>query len=239
MSQPQREPNMQTTLNAKPPIFPLGKIDHGVLCNNSGLVLSEFLFSFIVSIILCSLIYMMAFSFSITEIVQYMAYSTSRAASAADLNPTEQEANGQRKFDSFKKDQLWRFLFDSDWFTVGTPQFKTGKDESDYFRQYEGPNSEVYQRIPPTGVIVPLELKLLSKDFPFLGSTYLEDPEEFSANITAFLFREPSTEECQDLNIKRRMPAIMGLDSRFSNGSSQLNSGTADTGYAAIEDNGC
>ncbi len=210
------------------------------LADQRGIIMPEFLFAFIVSLLLCCLVFMFAYSFVTTEVVQYMAFSVARAAASADQSPEDQETAANRKFERLQKAPVWSYIFQGEWFTVSKPEVKIAKTPSDFFNSYGNPNPEKDNRIPDTGVRIPVTINLLSKDFPMLGSTYLEDPDEFSTFVTGFVFREPSSSECMEKNVKLRMTGgITDLDPRFTNGATQFNNATAAQGYVPLEDNGC
>jgi len=207
--------------------------------NSRGMISAEFLFSIVLAAGLCIVLFSLTFTLSMAEVAQYIAFSTSRAHSAAHVDQDKQEQMGKDKYKELLNNGALRNLFnnpDGGWFELSkAPDIRgagvTGKQFDDYN------NSTVDDRVPQVGVRLDFNAKIMSVKVPMLGSTKGESTEDgFNAKITAFLIREPTQKECWELQIKERYKAILSLDSRYT----KLDRG-GDRIYrqAPMEDNGC
>ena len=204
--------------------------------NNRGMLSADFIFSLVLAFGLSAVLFAMTFTFSMAEVSQYVVFSSARAYSAGHLDSAAQEEMGRAKFaELIKNSELAPLLGspDSPWFHLTGLELKGGNNAGDTFADYSG-----YQgRIPFVGARATFVTKLLTLKLPLLGST---DPEGegFTAKLTGFLIREPTQDECWNLQIKNRYSAIIELDSRYA-GSGTTNAAGAISKYIPMEDNGC
>ena len=211
------------------------KNDLNVLKSNSGFLSVDFMFSIVVCSMICMMFFALTTTLSVIELSQYVAFSVSRAHMAGDVTILEQRNAAINKFkilvNSTTTSHLADIISHNGWFTIKPikdEQIKSGKTNG-FFDEYDENSADP---IAKTGVRLGLEVSILKMNIPFLGST---KNEEFNAQITGLLIREPTVEECREaLDLNNRYNAIRNIDSaRF--GTYPLD---ADA-YTALEDNGC
>lgn len=171
--------------------------------NNSGFIIADFLFSFVMVIGIGIFIFGFTFSLATIEVNQYIVWSTARNYAAGNIAEPNAKASAELKFKNLtaKFPLLTGNGSDAPWFelkalVLGDLSVKDSgfalpaTDKTNEFRQ------------PWTGASATLNLKLFSKmKIPFLGSVTPSgsDPSTtgFEFPIRAFIIRSPSTEECQ------------------------------------------
>jgi hypothetical protein len=207
--------------------------------NSRGFIAAEFLFSIVLAAGLCIVLFSLTFTLSMAEVAQYIAFSASRAHSAAHVDQDQQEKMGQDKYKELLNTSALKNLFtadDSGWFQVSkTADIRGAGANGKTFEDYE--NNSIADRVPQVGVRFDFKAKILNMKVPMLGSTTGEGTDDgFTAKVTALLIREPTQKECWELQVKERYKAILSLDSRYS----KLDrNGDAVYRAAAMEDNGC
>lgn len=217
-----------------------------LISNQKGLLSVDFLIGIVISFVIMLFLLKVSFSLVVTEVAQYIAFSVARAHSVGDKTLDDQRASGKTKFNELIANKVWKNFF-TDTFEIGKkgkfndamiksgPQTQNGGGD---FKNYLSPNSKDgsdFKGIPFTGVVFTLKLDWLKMNIPFLGSTAAED-KKFETNVTGFLFREPSQQECQKFMDLDRYKRIIEIDSeRFNFSSIQQNINA----YVAMEDNGC
>ncbi|HWU42236.1 MAG TPA: hypothetical protein VN132_02320 [Bdellovibrio sp.] len=204
----------------------------GKFINNSrGMMAADFIFSLTLCVGLCIVLFALTFTLSMSEVGQYIAFSTARAHAAAHVDPDQQMAQGMAKYKELLKNPVLKEVFanpNGGWFTLGQPTIKNGLNGSE-FTEYKVDLKE----IPLTGVRLTFQPKLLNMKIAFLGSTAEDSEAGYQANLTAFIFREPSQAECMD-QVKARNSAILNLSTRYQT----LGLATS-AKYIPLEDNGC
>jgi hypothetical protein len=207
---------------------------HSILKNPKGFLSADFLFAIVIVSGLCVVFFSLTFTLSMVEVGQYIAFSVSRAQSAAHNTQDEQTAMGQAKFASFQKNKILRPLFSNGWFEISNLEIRnggtSGKDFSDRYGTSSISNSAP---IPQTGVRLGFEAKILNIKIPMLGST--DRGDGFKAFLTGLMIREPSAHECLEQIRKERYKAIMNLDKRFQTAAGN----SSEQSYVPMEDNGC
>lgn len=222
--------------------------------NQSGFMTAEFLFAFTMVIGAGMLIFALTFALTTVEIAQYIVWSTARAHAAGNTSADDSLKAGETKYRNVTAafPLLTGNGSDTPWFVMPKVENKAEVvigDISDSIRKKDSaidsgnaaePGGEV--RHPWIGVESSIELKLLSgMNIPFIGKVTVS-PEEFKFPIRGILFRHPSTIECQNFFQNKFTQGVKVLPEE--NGSLQLTpwkdlSGTADTDFAPMEDNGC
>jgi len=201
--------------------------------NSEGFLSADFLFSLVISCGLCAVFFCLTFTLSMVEVGQYIAFSVTRAHSAAQQTQDQQIAAAKAKFASLQKNKILGPLFTNGWFAITNLDIRGGgQDGKDFTDRY--PRGDANKpNIPQVGVRLNFEAKLLKMNVPFLGST--DNGDGFNAFLTGLMIREPTSKECRDQLKNDRYKAIMNLDQRFKtivgNGSEQY--------YVPMEDNGC
>ncbi|MGZ3770630.1 MAG: hypothetical protein ACXVCP_13550 [Bdellovibrio sp.] len=203
--------------------------------NSHGLVSGEFIFSLVMCVGFCIVLFSLTFTLSMAEVAQYIAFSSSRAHAAGHLDQDKQEDLGTRKFKELVNSNVLRPLFnnpDSNWFKLTDFEIRGGgPSQKNFENEYQSGSAD---RIPPIGVRFTFIPKLLTVKLPFLGSTEDENSNGFSSKVTGFLIREPTQKECWELQIKNRYSRILDLDTRYKE--SGLSGAKK---YNPMEDNGC
>lgn len=205
-----------------------------IIRNECGMLSAEFIFALVLVVGLCSVLFALNFTLAMAEVSQYIAFSSARAFSAAHVNPEKQVQMAQDKFESLRNNPTLRPLLNradgEGWFQLDTLEVRTGVNGDDYSGEY------VYteKRVPQVGVRFKFIPKVLNMKIAFLGSTS-EDGEDFGANITGFLIREPTQQECR-IQMSQRYKQILQLDpaGRYS-----LLGSAGSNKYIDMEDNGC
>ncbi len=205
------------------------------MTKQAGIITVDFLISLMLASVFCTVLFVFTFTFTVVDISQYIAFSTSRAFIAGHLTPDDQVKMATNKFNQFlgpggNKELLP--LFKNGWYELSAPDIRgageSGKSfESDYGLGSESKNSSY------TGIRLRFNAKLLMLNFGILGSTS-KSGDGFFANVTGLMIREPTTEECKkQFTLDNRYRAILDLDPRFND-----YRGTSDK-YLEMEDNGC
>jgi len=217
------------------------KKSFSVLRKNDGFLTADYLFSFIAGFGLFMIIFGITMTLTVTEIVQYIAFSTSRAQASSHVDRSKQEAMARNKFSELKKNQILNFIFSNGWFDVKLESIRSGGADNP---GVNGTFSDDYpdrrqdddrRRVPAVGVRLQFETFILSQKNPILGDSS-DGETPFQAKITGLLIREPSQAECiKQTSYSVRYLSILRLDeTRYSH----LGTIPATT-YIPLEDNGC
>lgn len=205
-----------------------------LLYGSRGFLAADFLFSIVIASGLCVVFFCLAFTLSMAEVGQYIAYSVSRSHAAAHKTQDDQEKAAKAKFASLQKNPVLRPLFSNGWFEIGNLEIRgagvTGKNFAD---RYPKEDSSA-KGVPQVGIRLSFEAKMLNLKIPMLGST---DPNAggFKAFLTGLMIREPTSEECRNQIKNDRFKAILDLDQRFN----KIVGSAAEKDYVPMEDNGC
>ena len=203
--------------------------------NSRGFLTAEFLFSLILCAGLCMVLFALNFSLSMAEVAQYIAFSTARAHAAAQYDQATQTQKGKDKFAQLINLPALKPLFNNPnggWFKLSGLDIRGGGNSgSDFGDEY----TYVENRVPQVGVRINFTASVLNMKVPFLGSTSSDaNGEGFTAKVTGLLIREPTQEECMELQVKARYSAILNLDPRY-----KVLGGRGEGDYFPMEDNGC
>lgn len=202
--------------------------------NSRGLMSTEFIFALTLSVGLCIVLFSLNFTLSMAEVAQYIAFSAARAHAAGHIKIENQEEAARIKFNTLINHPVLKPLFnnpDGGWFVLNELEVRSGGTTgSDFNDSY--PNAE---ERPQVGVRFNFTPKVLNLKIAFLGSTSEDaDGNAFSAKLTGLLIREPTFDECWNLQVKNRYDAIIELDPRYKVlGNNRKNQ------YVPMEDNGC
>jgi hypothetical protein len=203
-----------------------------ILRSSSGFVTADFVFSFLLSAMMTTLLFALCFSFTVIEISQYIAFSSNRAAIPARKNFDEQRGRVDEKFQQLSNNPVLRPLLTNGWFTLALRDVRLQEDPNDNYDEYNQGGSIV----PTSGVRLTLTAQILNLNLGPFGRIESETGDGFSLTIGSLLFREPTQTECQNL-IRTRYTRILELSDSYpvlgSVGS------TDENGYFAMEDNGC
>lgn len=195
-----------------------------------GFLTVDFLFAIIACIGCLMFLLRISISLVSAQVAQYIVYSSARAHSAGDISKQDQIDAGELKYKNLLKEAgLVAGLL-----TPGENIQKSGVIGN--FNNVYGPpeDGSAESGIPFIGARSEIKLPRLGMTVPFLGKTS-DGEEEFKANVSAMIFREPSSEECQTFYKKEnRYEEILKRDSaRFSQ------AGSFSSAYVPMEDSGC
>jgi hypothetical protein len=208
---------------------------NSMITDTRGFLSADFLFSIIIASGLCIVFFCLTFTLSMVEVGQYIAYSVTRAHSAAHKTQDDQVAMAKAKFSSLQKNKVLRPLFSNGWLVISNLDIRGGgQDDKDFSDRYpKGKSGEPF--IPQVGIRLNFEAKMLKIKVPMLGST--DSGDGFTAFLTGLMIREPSSKECFDQIRKERYRAILKLDkdNRFE----KIAGSSSESAYVAMEDNGC
>jgi hypothetical protein len=191
--------------------------------NQKGILTIDFIFAFIMMFAFSAVLFAFSITFTSVEIAQYATFASARAHFAAHKNEIEQQRLGKEKFNKLIRDKnsvLGNF-FRNGWFELGEVQIR---DFSSEFTQDAGKDSDTF-----VGARANLIAKILKLEFPLVGKTTDED---LSANISSYLMREPTEEECVEFT-QQRFQQIQALKGGFSAAYVQPSA------YAVMMDDGC
>ncbi|WP_413289597.1 hypothetical protein [Bdellovibrio sp. HCB337] len=205
-----------------------------LLKGSQGFLAADFLFSIVIASGLCVVFFCLAFTLSMAEVGQYIAYSVSRAHAAAHKTQDDQEKAAKDKFASLQKNKVLRPLFSNGWFEIGNLEIRGAGESGKNFADRYPKEENGVKGVPQVGIRLSFEAKMLDLKIPLLGST---DPNAggFKAFLTGLMIREPSSEECRKQIKEQRYKAIMGLDERFN----KIAGNNSEQEYIPMEDNGC
>lgn len=204
------------------------------ILDSRGMMSADFLFALVLCVGLTTVLFALNFTLSMAEVAQYIAFSSARAHAAGHINQQAQEDLAKIKYNALTNHPVLRNLLGSNgngWFQLSSFEVRGAGPSGNVFDDYPADQD----RVPQVGVRFQFSSKLLAIKIPFLGSTSEDDQGAgFSTKVTGLLIREPTQEECWNLQVKRRYDAIINLDPRFG---TLGNSGKSK--YIPMEDNGC
>lgn len=229
-----------------------------ILKSNSGFIVADFIFSFVMILGVGIFIFALTFSLATIEVAQYIVWSTARNYAAATTDAvTLSDEQAREKFENLAG-QFPKLTgvgeADSPWFRLTVEDLKIGNlADTSVDPEFSGLLSADDRnnsfRQPWIGVSTNLTLVLFSSlQVPFLGKV-ATDPSLFTLPVRAFVIRHPSQNECRDFFYQKRYPeGIVNLENddlakpgtsfeRSSNLSGSVSSPTTDGGFG--EDNGC
>lgn len=177
--------------------------------NQKGILTFDFIFSFMIVIGLIQVYYHLAFTILGAQATQYVMYSSARAYYAGHKDVQAQTALAQKKFDDLTQNTSLAIFFKS--------RIILSNFEARPFEELPV-NEDWRQQFVGTSVL--FDAKMLSFNVPFLGSTDAAlEGQGFTANISAFLYREPSAIECLAFN-NDRANAIKALSGKYAQAAS-------------------
>lgn len=183
--------------------------------NNHGVITIDFLFAFTFIFGLVYLLFVVCFTFFMVEVTQYISFSTARSYLAAhDTNQKQVDMATQKYINLTQSNSsaVKGIMNNLKWYQISPPLI--GKFGDDGFNH---PNItgqvllDDYKVARPDqntfwGVRIEFIPKVLDFSVPLVGFTNEKEKgtgEIFKTNIQSFLGREPSSQECLDLNVNR------------------------------------
>lgn len=219
-----------------------------VLRDRRGFLTVDFLFAITLAAAMIMIMFAFTTTLTVFEVAQYIAFSTSRAHSAAHKSQDKQITLGEQKFDSFSDPQRFPALaplLKNGWFEIEAKSLEIRGGGAGNYGTSDKNFNEIYgyheNSMPETGIRFKLHAKILKLNLPLLGR--VTNDEDFSTYVTGLLIREPTTEECMgQMGAEQRFKELKRQDSRFnglwSNQKPQpVPSNT--NAYFPMEDQGC
>lgn len=170
-----------------------------------GILTFDFIFSFMIVIGLIQVYYHLSFTILGAQATQYVMFSSARAYFAGHKDAAEQAKLANAKFDHLTQNTPLAIFFKS--------RIKLTNFEARQFSELPV-REEWRQKFIGTSVV--FDAKMLDFRVPFLGSTSAAlEGQAFTANISAFLYREPTSVECLAFN-NDRGNAIKALNPKYN-----------------------
>jgi hypothetical protein len=194
--------------------------------NQKGLLVIDFIFSIVLSFGMLVALFYICYGLVVIEVAQYITYATARAYAAGDKSIAAQTQSGRDKYKELLAQDLFENMFKggAGWFLLPDESGVSLADHKDLY-----PATRGNMNAPFVGARVELAAPIFNVHIPFLGKPFDND-DDLKFNLTAFLGREPSFDECRAQILQRGL-VIKGLDSRFST--------IDEKAYIPTEDNGC
>lgn len=190
-----------------------------------GILTFDFMFSFLIIIGLFQFYFHITFTLLAAQATQYVMFSSARAFFAGNHSVQDQNTLAEAKFKKLTEESPLAIFFNS--------KVKLSNFEA---REFEEIPVSASGRQKFVGTSVLFDAKMLNFKVPLMGSTASSlEGEGFTANISAYLYREPTSFECLGFN-KARGAAIKNLNSGKYSKSTQY--GFKDE-TAVFSDNGC
>lgn len=172
-----------------------------ILRSQKGFLTLQFMMSFVLVAFFMMLFAALSLTLAVSEMVQYMTFSASRALFLGHASLEQQENRARTKYETLKTSPGFGAFFQQrlGWFAI-TPALQ--RDES-MGLNLQGFSVDDSRPNLFFGVWTPFQARMLALENPFFGST-TEDPQSsFQTRIGSYLGREPTWEECKDFNRKR------------------------------------
>lgn len=209
-----------------------------ILRSNSGMVTTDFIFSFFLASMFTAFLFAMCFSFTVVEVVQYVSYSATRAALSGNKDFESQRERARIKLQSLSNNNILSALMRNGWFNVTLRDMRLGENASDFYSsEYQmapitGASPSPFY-IPAAGVRLNLEARILTMNLGPIGRIESETGNGFSLTLGSMMFREPSQRECMDL-MRNRYQQILTFDTKFG-----AIAGASSNESIPMEDTGC
>lgn len=197
----------------------------------AGILTLDFVFSLLAVYAISMVFALLAFTLMFSSVVQYMAFSMSRAHISGQISITRQQEAVDERFKILQDTYLGKLIKTNDegWFKIQSGG--AAKEQFDLSSTDDGGKRQVAY-----GIVLRYTSNILKKfRIPLLGSPSDGASEQFgTANIYSFLYREPTTEECVEFNKSRwnvileRFPALSTMPGVSSVGE-----------HGVSSDNGC
>jgi hypothetical protein len=206
-----------------------------LLKNEEGSLALDFVFAFTLIFGFTTIMLSLSLTLTAVEMTQYLTFTSARAYYAAHMDPPAQREQAQKKYDTLLQSDAYSFLSRGSWFVLSGPYIGDATDspELESYKQTGG-NPNRFE-----GAVTYFTARILSFSSPFFGST---DPDgdgsgsRFSTHVGSYLGREPTVQECIEFT-KNRWKKIRSL--AVAGGGKSYSTGTSDSAYTVIVDDGC
>lgn len=204
------------------------------MSNARGQVTVDFLFAMVLVLGFSGLLFVVTFTLSVASITQYITYSAARSYVVANLDRDTQIRRGKEKYLELINDPVFKPLYSNGWFKIDAEAFVG--DHTTIIPEYQAATEGVNAF---WGVGTNFVARVLDFRIPFFGSTAPDSDGSgagFKTYIGSYLGREPTAEECITFTAAR-WQAIRNLPN--SGGAASFSSGSANSEYFPMTDDGC
>lgn len=203
--------------------------------NQKGFITIDFIFALVLVMGFTGVLFKLMFSLSVASITQYVTFATARNYVAGHVTPQLQEERAILKYNELVSHPVFKPLYSNGWYAIDAkPDIG---DISRLIPAYQQSNGDLAQQF--WGAAVRFNAKVLDFNIPFFGSTSPEtngSGEGFTATLGSYLGREVSESECLEF-VSQRWRVIRSLSS--ASGGAPYNTGSSESGYMPIADDGC
>lgn len=196
------------------------------LKNERGVMTLDFMFAIVIAFGFTTVFFALSLTLSMVEVTQYISFAVARTYAGAHENQSGQTALAQNKFKELMAVPVFKTLFTNGWFTLAPAV--TGDFNAEYPQTGGGIDSATF-----VGARIKFTANILNIRLPFLGST-ASDSTTGIANISTYLMREVTTEECRELFDRFRFQKLKKLSTNEANYGS-----TPSNNAFVMPDNGC
>lgn len=206
--------------------------------NERGIITIDYLFALVLVSGFSFIIFALSMTLMMSEVVQYITFSSARNYFAAHNDPQAQEEAAFVKYAELRSHPVVEPLLTSGWFELDESRMAIATDIPKMKPELQG-----YEQAPTQnlfhGTVVWFSSKILEFNIPFYGSTAsdeLRGGNEFGAYIGSYLGREITQEECENF-LTQRWDYFKNLPT--GGAASYSEARRTDSYYVAIADNGC
>ena len=206
----------------------------------SGFIFADFIFSLVLVLSSCIILFVLCFSLASVEIGQYITWSTARAYSGGNLTADRSTLAGKQKF--IKLATQFPLLTGANtntfWFQLVLQDVGNNSSLIANLQSINPSNSlsSGEARQPWTGAATELDVALFRRLYlPFIGKLSTDD-NAFKYNLKAFILRNPSQNECLEFFKKKYDEGVSKIEGSWNNRSFLTINGTD---FVPMEDNGC
>lgn len=208
--------------------------------DEAGFIFADFIFSLVLVLSSCTILFVLCFSLAAVEIGQYITWTTARAYSAANITADKSVFSGKQKFVKIATQfpLLTGANTDTFWFQLVLQDVGNNDSLIANLQQINNRNalSNGEPRQPWTGAAAELDVGLFRRlRLPFIGKLS-DDEDVFKYNLKAFILRNPSQQECLEFFKQKYDEGISKIEGSWGNRSFLTNNGTD---FVPMEDNGC
>ena len=175
-----------------------------ISADEQGVLMMDFIFAFMLLIGFSVILFSISFTLTVTEVLQYVTFSSARVYAVADESETTSIGEAQRKFEQLYNSDVVRPLFRNQWFELIDSGPEIGKPRESLA---DNPLRDSFY-----GVRLAFVAKILDKNIPLIGSTNKSlEGGSYETIVSSFLGKEPSLEDCRRF-IENRWGWLKALD---------------------------
>ena len=161
-----------------------------ISADEQGVLMIDFIFAFMLLIGFSVILFSISFTLTVTEVLQYVTFSSARVYAVADESETTSIGEAQRKFEQLYNSDVVRPLFRNQWFELIDSGPEIGKPRESLA---DNPLRDSFY-----GVRLAFVAKILDKNIPLIGSTNKSlEGGSYETIVSSFLGKEPSLEDCR------------------------------------------